>query len=138
MGVNRDSAAGRRQFERRMEQRRKEDHGDQWRKLRRSWYYGDEDFREQLLAQAHEKVGPSHYGRDRQEVSAAKAQRIVAEELKRLGWAEEELKRRRKGDEEKIRITRRLRSETTMSLKWIAACLAMGTWTYLANRLYHW
>jgi hypothetical protein len=61
----------------------------------------------------------------------------VGEELKALGWTVKELGRRRKGDSEKIRIARRLRRETTMSLKWIAACLAMGTWTYLANRLHH-
>jgi hypothetical protein len=52
-----------------------------------------------------------------------------------LGWSDRELERRRKGDAEKIRIARRIRKETTMSLKWIAASLAMGTWTYVANCL---
>ena len=54
-----------------------------------------------------------------------------------MGWASAELGQRLKGDREKVRMARRLRAETTVSLKWIAACLVMGTWTYVANRLYH-
>ena len=42
-----------------------------------------------------------------------------------------------KGDKRKIRIAKRLREETTMTLKWIAEQLHMGTWTHVANRLYH-
>jgi hypothetical protein len=38
----------------------------------------------------------------------AKALRIVQEELKRLGWAKAELKRRRKGDQAKVTLARRL------------------------------
>jgi hypothetical protein len=30
-----------------------------------------------------------------------------------------------------------LRRETTMTLKWIADRLKMGTWTHVADRLYH-
>ena len=41
---------------------------------------------------------------------------------------------RLKDDREKVRIARRLRAERAVNLKWIAACLLMGTWTYLANR----
>jgi hypothetical protein len=29
------------------------------------------------------------------------------------------------------------RQETTMTLQWIADRLKMGTWTHVANRLYH-
>ena len=32
-------------------------------------------------------------------------------------------------------LARRLRQETTMSLKWIATRLQMGTWTYVCNLL---
>ena len=134
---SKDSPAGRRQFELRMEERRGEKDTEDWRKLRRRWCFGEEGFREELLAQAHEKLGASHYGRERAEAAEEKAGRIVKEELERLGWAKEELGRRLKGDPEKVRIARRLRGETTVTLKWIAACLVMGTWTYVANRLYH-
>jgi hypothetical protein len=36
---------------------------------------------------------------------------------------------------EKVRMARRLRRETTMTLKWIADHLNMGTWTHLSNLL---
>jgi REP element-mobilizing transposase RayT len=134
-GIPKDSRAGRRQFELRMEQRRQPTDAKEWAKVRRGWYLGDEEFREELLAHAQEKMGPSHYGRERQEAAEVKARRIVKEELRRLGWSDRELERRRKGDAEKIRIARRIRKDTTMSLKWIAASLAMGTWTYVANCL---
>jgi REP element-mobilizing transposase RayT len=39
---------------------------------------------------------------------------------------ESELRRRRKGDPKKVRIARRLREKTTMTLKWIAGELYMG------------
>jgi hypothetical protein len=48
-----------------------------------------------------------------------------------------ELKRRRKGDEAKVALARRLREETAVSLRWIAENLYMGTWTHVSNRLYH-
>jgi hypothetical protein len=34
-----------------------------------------------------------------------------------------------------VRIARRLRVETAVTLKWIAEQLHMGTWTHVANRL---
>jgi hypothetical protein len=61
----------------------------------------------------------------------------VREELRRRGWKEEDLPGRRKGDKVKVELelARRLRQETTMSLKWIARRLHMGGWTYLSNLL---
>jgi len=43
-------------------------------------------------------------------------------------------RRRRKGDETKIALARRLREETAVSLRWIAENLYMGTWTHVSNR----
>ena len=65
-----------------------------------------------------------------------KAKRVVREEMERLGWKEEDLPERRKGDKGKIAAARRLRQETTMSLKWIAQRLHMGSWTYVSNLLH--
>jgi hypothetical protein len=45
------------------------------------------------------------------------------------------LRVRRKGHRSKVKLARRLRQETTMSLKWIAARLQMGSWTYVSNLL---
>ena len=43
---------------------------------------------------------------------------------------------RRKGDRENLKIALRLRAETTVTVKWIAERLRMGTWTYLNHLLY--
>ena len=50
-------------------------------------------------------------------------------------WTKDELNVRRKGDKGKVEIARRLRRETTMTLKWIAEHLAMGSWTNVSNLL---
>jgi hypothetical protein len=42
---------------------------------------------------------------------------------------------RPKADKVKIALAKRLRKETTMSLKWIALRLQMGSWTYVSNLL---
>jgi hypothetical protein len=56
-------------------------------------------------------------------------------ELKRLGWDEPELPGRRKGDPQKVKLAGRLRPETTLSLKWIAERLPMGSRTCVSNLL---
>ena len=60
---------------------------------------------------------------------------ILSEETKRLGWEDGELAKRRKGDPGKPAMARRLRQESTMSFKWIAEHLQMGSWTYVSNLL---
>jgi hypothetical protein len=92
-------------------------------------------FRQELLAQAEGKFGVNHYAGQRQESSEDKARRIVAEELRELGWKQGELEKRLKADPDKVRIARRLRGETTMTLKWIAERLRMGSYSYVANNL---
>ena len=81
--------------------------------------------RAELLARASERAGAQHYGAERKESGEAKAERLVREELGR----------RRKGDAGKVRIARRLRQETTMTLAWIARRLSMGVWTHFSNLL---
>jgi len=67
----------------------------------------------------------------------ARAQRIIDKELKKAGWSEQRLAKERKGHPLKVKIASRLRQETTMSLKWIADRLKMGTWTYLSLLLHN-
>ena len=55
------------------------------------------------------------------------AEKIIGGELKRKGWTEDDLRVRRKGDVFKVRLAQRLRVETTVTLKWIAERLRMGT-----------
>jgi len=78
-------------------------------------------------------VGAHHGGPERIESAEAKAQRVVAEEIRRLGWDSLQLQHRRKGDQNKIALARRLRTETTMSWTWIAKRLHMGAAAYAAN-----
>jgi REP element-mobilizing transposase RayT len=136
VGIPQDSVAGRRQFELNMEQRRLEETGQGWKGLRRGWCWGDDAFRQELLGQMTERMGSEHYGAERAESAEAKAQRIVEQELKRLRWSAHELEECRKGDERKLRIARRLREETTMTLAWIAERLRMGSKTHLTHLLY--
>ena len=111
------------------------DEPGEWKALRRGWCYGGEPFRTELLAQMSEKIGRHHGGSERLESAEVKAQRLLAAELARRGWNAAYLEDRRKGDDEKIKIARRLRSETTMTWDWIAEQLVMGTAGHAANRL---
>ena len=136
MRIPQDTAAGRREFERQMELRRGQEDPEQWNGLRRGWCWGAETFRQELLAQMEEKMGQEHYGAERHQTAVAKAERIVEEEMKRLGWRKADLVRHAKGHARKVRIASRLRWETTMTLQWIAERLNMGTKTHLAHLLY--
>lgn len=135
MGIPQDSPAGREQFQRMMEDRRQGDEPGEWKALRRGWCFGEEQFRAELLEQMSGKMGAHHGGEERAETALARAQRLLNEELQQRGWDEKELERRRKGDEQKVRMARRLRHETTMTWDWIAAQLHMGAGASVANRL---
>ena len=73
------------------------------------------------------QVGQHHFGELRLETAQAKAERIITEELGRLGWQQAELASRRKHDPAKLEIAARLRRETTLSVKQIATRLHLGT-----------
>ena len=90
-----------------------------------------------LLDRLEGKLGEGHRATERVETERQKAERIVAQELERRKITGKDLRLLRKGDAIKVEVAQRLRKETTVSLKWIAARLEMGTWTHLSNRLYH-
>ena len=137
-GIPKDSPAGREEFGRQMERRRGQEEAasEEYEQMRRGWCIGSEAFRKELLLAAAERVGRNHYGVERRESGQEKADRLVRVALRELGWRETDLERRRKGDPEKVKIARRLRKETTMTLAWVAQRLHMGSWTYVANLLY--
>jgi hypothetical protein len=93
-----------------MERRRAEAEDREWKAVLRGWCLGEKAFRKELPARMAEE----------------KAERIVAGELRKLKWKETDLETHRKGDLGKVRIARRLRQETTVTLKWIAQRLRMG------------
>jgi REP element-mobilizing transposase RayT len=136
-GIPRDSKEGRREFGRRMELRRRAENGPgQFKEVRRGWCLGDKAFRKELLAQMKEQMREHHSGEERAETEQEQAEGIVQEGLKRLGWKEADLWARRKGDQAKVKLAVRLRDETTVTVKWIAGRLRMGTWTHLNHLLY--
>jgi putative transposase len=136
MAIAADSAAGRKEFARRMEACRSVEVEGEYRKIRRGWCYGEDAFRSELLLQASQQMGEHHYGEERRESEENKAVRMVAAGLKEAGWKESDLASRRKGDPVKIALARRLRQETTMPLKWICERLEMGSWKAVNRRLY--
>ena len=134
-GIPKDSPAGRKHFAQCLEHRRRQESpGADWKAVERGWFLGDKEFKQELLAQMHERRG-DHYGPELREADQAHAEQVLKEELRRRGWTEAELSRRRKGDPEKVRIASQLRARTTMTLKWIAGRLKMGTWTHVSNCL---
>lgn len=118
-GIARGSRAGRRQFERVMEEWRHRDSPEDYRQIRRGPCRGEEAFRKELLAMVGGRRGAPYYG----------------EELRKLGEAETELARHRKGDPTKVELAARMRAGTTMTLSWIATRLGMGTRPSLSNLL---
>ena len=136
-GIQHDTAVGRMEFEGRMEARRmQEEDEEQLKPLRRGWCLGSPEFRERMLEQLEQRAGENPNAEVRRESAAAKAERIVAQELARLGWKEEELVRQRKNAPEKLAIAARLRKETILPLKSIAARVGLGT-SKGANRNLH-
>ena len=63
---------------------------------------------------------------------------MVGEELRRRRWTEATLGERNKGDLEKLKIALRLRTETLVTVTWIAQRLQMGSVANVNTLLYQW
>ena len=138
-GIAQDTAAGRREFERRMEARRAgEGDPEQWKGMRRGWCLGGQEFQRQLLERLHGQLGPDHSGEMRAQAERARAEAIVTEEMKRLRWNEGEWSRRAKSDPHKLALAARLRRETTLTIAQIAERLRMGSRKSVAPKLHAW
>jgi REP element-mobilizing transposase RayT len=133
--IPKDSPAGRAELANDLERRRAAENDTAYKPIRRGWCLGDETFRQELLAAAQDRATENHLAEFRRETAVAKARRLLQAELDRLGWSAAELARRAKGDPQKVRVARRLRAETTVTLKWLAEHLHMGQWTSVANYL---
>jgi len=138
-GIGKDTAAGRREFERRMEARRAgEGEADEWKGMRRGWCLGSEGFKRGLLERLHGQLGPEHSGEMREEADRVRAEAIIGAELKRLRWNEGDLIRRAKSDPGKLAMAARLRRETTQTIEQIAVRLRMGSRKSVAPKLHAW
>ena len=116
--IPKDSPAGRRELERLVEARRNTEEGGTYKPIRRGCFLGEKALKKELLAQMKEQMGAEHYGAERQETAASQAEEMVAEELNRHSWLEEDLGRRAKGNAVKVALAARLRAETMMTMKW--------------------
>lgn len=135
-GIGADTALGRQEFEARMEARRRSEADDAgWEPLRRGWCVGSAAFRKEMLERMDGERGEHRAGELRRESAAVRAERIIAEELRRHGWTEEDLGVRPKGDLVKMAMAARLRRETTLTVGWIAARLKTGTRQSTTTRL---
>jgi hypothetical protein len=135
-GIQADTAAGRAEFEKRLELRRASEEPEDFAAVLNDWCLGSDAFREDLLAQMEHQKGAEHFGPEIQESALEKARRLLSEELDKLGWKEEHLLKHPKGALQKVEIALRLRKETTMTLAWVAEHLHMGTKSHLAHLLY--
>jgi putative transposase len=115
--IPKDSPAGREELENYLERRRAQEEGDELSSIRRGWCLGGETFRQELLAQTHARAGENHQAQTRRESAGEKARRILQEELDKLGWTVKDLAARSKGDVRKVRLARRLRTETSVTWK---------------------
>jgi len=122
-----------------MEERRLEETDEEaLAAFRQGWCLGGEDFRRRLLEQMDGQLGEHHCGQLRSETQEVRAERIVAEELRRLGWQEADLTARRKGDPGKLALAARLRKETLLTIKAIAERVSLGTSKSANARLRKW
>jgi putative transposase len=127
-GLQGDTAVTRQQFEQRMEQRRREETDPEaLRSLRRGWCLGSSGFRREMLARMEGGLGEHHSGELHRASAEAKAKRIVSEELQRHGRQEADLLTHAKSDPVKLELAARLRRETTLPIKAIAALAQLGS-----------
>ena len=106
--------------------------------LRRGWCLGSAEFKRQRYQKLEPEMGENHSGELRLEVAEAKAERIIREDLKRLGWKERNLIVERKSDAGKLAIAGRLRRETTLTIGKIAQRLHLGSLKSASARIHEW
>ena len=83
------------------------------------------------------KLGDHRAGESKLESAAMKAERIIAPELQAAGWHQADLQLRLKKDPAKLRIAARVRRETTLSIKELAARLHLGSWKSASSAMLH-
>ena len=135
-GISQDTPSGRQLFEQGLEARRAQEQQDELQPSRPGWWLDRKKLQESPLEAIGKEPASHHHGHAVQQSAEERANRIVEAELRNVGWTERELVETRKGDVRKLHIARRLRSGTTMTLKWIADRLHMGASTHLSHLLY--
>jgi putative transposase len=134
-GLIKENRRSRLEFARSMQDRCHEAQ-DPWAEpIRRGWCFGGQDFVARLLDRLQNSVSEHHHSVERSQTEEQKAEKILRAGLAEIGWRDQELRVRRKSDRHKVMLAKRLRSQTAVSLKWIAQHLEMGSWTHVSNLL---
>ena len=136
-GLQRDTAANRREFARRMEAINPTELGGEHDALRRGWKVGGEDFVDWLADKLARPSKGQTRARAEREVDEILAERLVKDCLRTVGWGLAELEGSAKGDPVKVEMARQLRAQTPMTRRWIAQRLRMGSTGYLSSLLGH-
>ena len=97
--------------------------------------YGFRRTAQRVLAQVSGRLGAEHYGEERAATEEAKAERIIAAELKPVAVAGSRAEDAGQGGRGEVAVAARLRAETTMTVGWIAERLGMGTRGHLNHLL---
>jgi REP element-mobilizing transposase RayT len=140
-GIQEDTPEGRQEFQGRIEARRQAEQAqeeDALRQIRHGWCFGSQQFRQELLDQFASAQGEHQTGELRLENAQSRAERIIHEELGVLGWSKAVLSSQPKNDPAKLAIGARLRRETTLTTKEIAARLQLGTSKSATTALHRW
>ena len=134
-GVQKETAAERRRMAEYLEARRYAEEDEEYKTIRRGWFLGRAERKEEILTELEGQGGENHYAEERRASAETVARRIIKDRLEREDCTLKALRERPKGDKVKVELAERLRAETTMSLKWLAQELEMGSWTYVSNLL---
>jgi putative transposase len=105
--------------------------------LRRGWYFGSQEFREELMRRLGKVAGmgsrPGLGRADHRDHALADAEAILEAGLRHFGLAREELPRLRKGDPRKALLAFLIKDRTSVAQSWIVERLSMGTKPYVSR-----
>ena len=105
----------------------------QWRRLRRGWYFGGEEFRKRMLEGVagvlRGDAGTPFGGAPVRQHNEEQANRLLARGLDGLGLKETDLAGLAKNSPEKYALAWLVRKHTGVKVKWIKQRLRMGTAT---------
>ena len=103
---------------------------EEWKRIRRGWYLGDDGFRGRMLKMVKATLGKgcaaSYAGAAKRAHGEAEAQRLVAKGLAALGLEGLRLAEQPKGMAEKQVLAWWLRERTTAGRRWVSERLGMG------------
>ena len=134
-GIQWDQPGAPGQFAAAMEARRQGELEQEFKPVQRGWCVGSPEFRAEMLQYIEAQKGKWHYGRELRESAEAKAQRLIRETCQAEGVGEAQLGTWRKGHPFKVKLALKLRTETTVTVDWIAERLQMGTREHAAKLL---